>query len=62
MLSPDKPTFAQAPLARFRTPGFSAPQIGVLFAAFHAAHAPFPIWTHPLPPLSITSIIWRACR
>jgi hypothetical protein len=51
MLSPDQPTFTQAPLARFRTPGFSAPQIGVLFAAFMLLIS-IPIWTHPLPPLS----------
>jgi hypothetical protein len=51
MLSPDKPTFTNAPLARFRTPGFSAPQIGVLFAAFMLLIS-IPIWTHPLPPLS----------
>ncbi len=51
MLSPDKSIFAEAPLARFRTPGFSAPQIGVLFAAFMLLIS-IPIWTHPLPPLS----------
>jgi hypothetical protein len=51
MLSPDKPIFTEAPLARFRTPGFSAPQIGVLFAAFTLLIS-IPIWTHPLPPLS----------
>jgi hypothetical protein len=51
MLSPNKPTFTEAPLARFRTPGFSAPQIGVLFAAFMLLIS-IPIWTHPLPPLS----------
>ena len=51
MLSPDKPTFTEAPLGRFRTPGFSAPQIWVLFAAFTLLIS-IPIWTHPLPPLS----------
>ncbi len=55
MLSPTKPTIAPAPLnepaQRFRTHGFSAPQIGVLFAAFTLLIS-IPIWTHPLPPLS----------
>ena len=36
---------------RHRTPGFSPPQIGVLFAAFTLLIS-IPIWTHPLPPLS----------
>ena len=34
-----------------RAHGFSAPQIGVLFAAFMLLIS-IPIWTHPLPPLS----------
>jgi len=51
MLSPDKPVFTEAPVVRYRTPGFSAPQIGVLFAAFTLLIS-IPIWTHPLPPLS----------
>src|SRR5665647_1936961 len=33
------------------TPGISAPQIGVLFAAITLLIS-IPIWTHPLPPLS----------
>jgi hypothetical protein len=51
MLSPNKPVLAEPPVARHRTPGFSAPQIGVLFAAFTLLIS-IPIWTHPLPPLS----------
>jgi hypothetical protein len=51
MLSPNKPTISEAHEARLRTPGFSAPQIGVLFAAFTLLIS-IPIWTHPLPPLS----------
>jgi hypothetical protein len=39
------------PWSRFRAHGFSAPQIGVLFAAFTLLIS-IPIWTHPLPPLS----------
>ncbi len=52
MLSPHKPIMAETPpVTRFGTPGFSAPQIGVLFAAFTLLIS-IPIWTHPLPPLS----------
>ena len=52
MLSPNKPTMAgPPPVVRHRTPGFSPPQIGVLFAAFTLLIS-IPIWTHPLPPLS----------
>jgi len=58
MLLPDKPTFSRPPGLRrsfrrrnFRTPGFSGPQIAVLFAAFTLLIS-IPIWTHPLPPLA----------
>jgi hypothetical protein len=57
MLSPNKPIIAtesaplNAPRQRVRTHGFSAAQIGVLFAAFTLLIS-IPIWTHPLPPLS----------
>jgi len=51
MLQPNKPTIVNPPVMRFRTHGFSAPQIGVLFAAFILLIS-IPIWTHPLPPLS----------
>ena len=37
--------------SQFRTPGFSAAQIAVLFAAFTLLIS-IPIWTHPLPPLA----------
>jgi hypothetical protein len=58
MLLPNKPTFAGDPSpppifspSQFRTPGFSAAQIAVLFAAFTLLIS-IPIWTHPLPPLA----------
>ena len=51
MLQPNKPTIANLPSSRPRAHGFSAPQIGVLFAAFTLLIS-IPIWTHPLPPLS----------
>jgi len=51
MLSPNKPVMADPQIWRHRTPGFSPPQIGVLFAAFTLLIS-IPIWTHPLPPLS----------
>ena len=56
MLSPNKPiasmpTVSKPLVPRFRTPGFSAPQIAVLFAALTLLIS-IPIWTHPLPPLS----------
>ena len=59
MLSPNKPADAPAQSSRAaaklvrqtRTHGFTAPQIGVLFAAFTLLIS-IPIWTHPLPPLS----------
>jgi hypothetical protein len=51
MLQPNKPIIANPPVLRHRTHGFSAPQIGVLFAAFTLLIS-IPIWTHPLPPLS----------
>jgi len=50
MLSPNKPTTTK-PVPRFRSPGFSAPQIAVMFAALVLLIS-IPIWTHPLPPLS----------
>src|ERR1700730_6003584 len=50
MLSPNKPV-AVMPPPRFRSPGFSAPQIAVMFAALVLLIS-IPIWTHPLPPLS----------
>ena len=58
MLLPDKPTFSRPPgplpvvsPSQLRTPGFSGPQIAVLFAAFTLLIS-IPIWTHPLPPLA----------
>src|SRR3982074_3053417 len=58
MLLPDKPTFSRPPgplpvvsPSHLRTPGFSGPQIAVLFAAFTLLIS-IPIWTHPLPPLA----------
>src|SRR4030081_1742906 len=58
MLLPNKPTFSRPPgpspvisPSEFRAPGFSGPQIAVLFAAFTLLIS-IPIWTHPLPPLS----------
>jgi hypothetical protein len=51
MLSPNKPIISKPPSPRFRSPGFSAPQIAVLFAALTMLIS-IPIWTHPLPPLS----------
>jgi hypothetical protein len=51
MLQPNKPIITNMPWSRFRAHGFSAPQIGVLFAAFTLLIS-IPIWTHPLPPLS----------
>ncbi|HEX5213648.1 MAG TPA: hypothetical protein VFW22_18140 [Pseudolabrys sp.] len=51
MLQPNKPIVADPPSLRSRAHGFSAPQIGVLFAAFMLLIS-IPIWTHPLPPLS----------
>jgi len=51
MLSPNKPSISDPALPRFRSPGISAPQIGVLFAALTLLIS-IPIWTHPLPPLS----------
>ncbi len=58
MLLPDKPTFSRPPgpspvisPPQLRTPGFSGPQIAVLFAAFTLLIS-IPIWTHPLPPLA----------
>jgi hypothetical protein len=58
MLLPDKPTFARPPgpslgvsRSQSRAPGFSGPQIAVLFAAFTLLIS-IPIWTHPLPPLA----------
>lgn len=51
MLQPNKPIVSDPPSLRSRAHGFSAPQIGVLFAAFMLLIS-IPIWTHPLPPLS----------
>jgi len=51
MLQQTKPIASYPPSSRFRAHGFSAPQIGVLFAAFTLLIS-IPIWTHPLPPLS----------
>jgi len=53
MLSPNKPIIAPAsspPASRLRSHGFSAPQVGVLFAAFTLLIS-IPVWTHPLPSL-----------
>jgi hypothetical protein len=51
MLQLNKPEISVQPPTRFRTHGFSAPQVAVLFAAFTLLIS-IPIWTHPLPPLS----------
>jgi hypothetical protein len=51
MLSPNKPLIAENWIPRFRTAGFSGPQIGVLGMVFTLLIS-IPIWTHPLPPLS----------
>ena len=51
MLSPNKPIMSNLSAPRFRTAGFSPPQIAVLFAALILLIS-IPIWTHPLPPLS----------
>jgi hypothetical protein len=51
MLSPTKPDLAAASAPRYRTHGFTGPQIAVLAAAFTLLIS-IPIWTHPLPPLS----------
>src|SRR5437879_2217917 len=51
MPSPNKSNPAKSPSPRFRAPGFSAPQIAVLFAALTLLIS-VPICTHPLPPLS----------
>jgi hypothetical protein len=58
MLSPNKPTFTVERTgpsvfspSRFRAPGCSGPQIGILFAALTLLIS-IPIWTHPLPPLA----------
>ena len=51
MLSPDKPSPANATVPRFRSSGISGAQIGILFAALTLLIS-IPIWTHPLPPLS----------
>lgn len=51
MLSPNKPIISELSFPRFRTHGFSPPQIGAIFAALTLLIS-IPIWTHPLPPLS----------
>src|SRR5271167_1424286 len=51
MLQPNKPIVSNPPAPRSRAHGFSAPQVGVLFAALTLLIS-IPIWTHPLPPLS----------
>ena len=51
MLQPNKPIISPPPATRVRGHGFSAPQVGVLLAAFILLIS-IPIWTHPLPPLS----------
>jgi len=51
MLSPNMPIISDPAVPRFRAPGISAPQIGVLFAALTLLIS-IPIWTHSLPPLS----------
>jgi hypothetical protein len=51
MLSSNKPNISGVSLSRFRSHGFSASQIGILFVALTLLIS-IPIWTHPLPPLS----------
>jgi hypothetical protein len=51
MLSPNKPLIAENAVPRFRSVGFSGPQIAVLGVVFTLLIS-IPIWTHPLPPLS----------
>jgi hypothetical protein len=51
MLQPNKPIVSDPSPPRLRARGFSAPQVGVLFAALILLIS-IPIWTHPLPPLS----------
>ena len=51
MHAPNKPIISNRSDSRFRTAGFPAPQIAVLFAALVLLIS-IPIWTHPLPPLS----------
>jgi len=50
MHAPNKPIISNRSDSRFRTAGFPAPQIAVLFAALVLLIS-IPIWTHPLPPL-----------
>jgi hypothetical protein len=51
MLSPNKPLIQEQSVPRFRSVGFSGPQIAVLGVVFTLLIS-IPIWTHPLPPLS----------
>jgi hypothetical protein len=51
MLSPNKSLIADQPAPRFRSVGFSGPQLAVLSLVFTLLIS-IPIWTHPLPPLS----------
>jgi hypothetical protein len=51
MLSPNKPLIQELSVPRFRSVGFSGPQIALLGVVFTLLIS-IPIWTHPLPPLS----------
>jgi hypothetical protein len=51
MLSPNKPGTEENQVPRFRSVGFSGPQIAALGILFTLLIS-IPIWTHPLPPLS----------
>ena len=51
MLWQKPPAISNATTTQFLTPGFSAGQVMILFAALTLLIS-IPIWTHPLPPLS----------
>jgi len=51
MLWQRPPAISNATTMQFLTPGFSAGQVMILFAALTLLIS-IPIWTHPLPPLS----------
>jgi hypothetical protein len=51
MLVPNKPIIAESAVPRFRSTGFSGPQIVGLGCVFTLLIS-IPIWTHQLPPLS----------
>jgi hypothetical protein len=51
MLVLNKPIIAENSVPRFRTVGFTGPQIAVLGVVLTVLIS-IPIWTHPLPPLS----------